>query len=91
MGFTDTDRGCVGMTFMLQHLDLLLEIDTRTSIEAGKQFGKQRQRSLCWPLFHWYVRMQFSRPLEPNRRFNGAARATDAPAMALHITSSGLR
>lgn len=91
MGFTDTDRGCVGMTFVLQHLDLLLEIDTRTCIEAGKQFGKQCQRSLYWPLFHWYVRMQASRLSEPNLRFNGAARAADASTMALHITSPGLR
>lgn len=32
MGFTNTDRGCVGMTFVHQ----LLEFDTRANVEAEK-------------------------------------------------------
>ena len=61
MGFTNTDRGCVGMTFVQQYMGLLLDINTRANIAAAKQFGEQCPRNLCRLLFHWYTRMQLSR------------------------------
>ena len=61
MGFINTDRGCVGMTFVQQHMGLLLDINTRANIAAGKQFGEQCPRNLCSLLFRWYTRMQLSR------------------------------